>query len=86
MLSEMPPWLVLWLGLIAAAIILNGALKIDGWITSKLNPTRDSRKASLWVWAIFVVVIGGGGFWIFTHPSNGSGGNYEVDPWEYARR
>lgn len=86
MLSEMPPWLVMWLGLIAAAIILNGVVKLDGWITSKINPERDSRKSSMWVWAIFAVVIGGGGFWIFSHPSNSTGGNYEVDPWEFARR
>lgn len=83
-MTDLPPWLVMFLGMVTIAAVVNGAHKLDQWITSKTNPGRDSRKSSWWVWLIVIAFVGGGLIWTFSHGPVPGGGSY--DRWEFARR
>lgn len=80
--TDLPPWLQMFLGLIVIAVTANVVVSLDGWIMKRVQPDRDPRKASWWVWVVFVVLIGGGSLWVVTQPS----GDRSGDRWEFARR
>jgi cytochrome c oxidase assembly factor CtaG len=57
--------IIFWLGMVGATVLLWALIGID----ERLNPKRDLRKSSWWLWGAAALMLAGGVYWMASNSS-----------------